>query len=772
MQRLLLLLPLWITPCASAFEVVPDFWPQPELPPTEARVIKAPSTVTRELAQVDDLVDAEAYDEAVDLVVRLVGESSEELLPIGDDYFIPAAQAASARVAAWPAKAIAAYRGRVDVAAASLLAAGRVDRDVLKLHEVTDRYLMSSHGDDALLTLADLALEAGEYSAARGYLLQISPDLQQLSHGEQAKPDSRGLVYPDSDVPLSSLLARLAMVSIRSGSLDQAAQEAAILEEKFPDAVGMIGGREANLSKAVNDTLAAARSWPAARLQGSWSTSGGATSRSTVAPPRGDISRIEWQMKLTPPPVHLAPLQRRVFINGLQVPGRQSLDPTLNFIEPLVSGNTIVLENDGKWIALDAKRGKPLFGEKGLIVAKSDLAKPRPRNLRPLILEDFNRPPVLEGMQIQFGGPIVINQGEGRLLLGGDPFRPRMASATIPSVPMAMLDGRLLYAVLTDTDDPSPAERRGPRPNRLVALDLAAEGKLRLEIEPQREERISGPPVVIGPRVYLTLREIDSGGRMSIACYVRSTGRQLWQTPVCSISDQGLESPADTLIAGDGMLFHSTSAGLIVAVRASDGQIAWARSYQRGHSTQPNDLSQVVARSRGACALTTGGLVCAPVDSAAMFCLEPMSGRVLWVNSEAYDVEQILGTAGGRLVCSGRQLWMLDPTTGRTVFAWPDTLVAETQGAGRGCLAGYEVFWPTQRAIHVVSAVTGQKTRNPINLKPLGSMQGANVVPCGDGLLVATEEKLTLLGDEVVPKQEKKPREPVLGMRSGFMTAD
>ncbi len=152
-------------------------------------------------------------------------------------------------------------------------------------------------------------------------------------------------------------------------------------------------------------------------------------------------------------------------------------------------------------------------------------------------------------------------------------------------------------------------------------------------------------------------------------------------------------------------------------------------------------------------------------DAAAMFALEPATGRVLWVNHQAYDVTHLLGAVDGRLIATGRQLWMLDAVTGRTDFAWPDSPAAGVTGRGRGCLAGREIFWPTEQAIYTFDIATGQQTRSPIPLDELGGQGGANVVPCGKGLLVATENRLTLFGAEIVPQEDANPPAPALGMR-------
>ncbi len=214
----------------------------------------------------------------MDAVGRLIGQPTGELVPVADDYYLTLAQACQARMATWPVEALAEYRGRVDATARSLLDVARASRDEAQLQRVLDSYFVSSYGDDTLLALADLALEAGHHDAARGYLLRISPAMaaadgrpwgvvlagvdfqseqviqslaEAFGHVRPTSNETRprtqdqlpigsplhrvaanmGLTYPDTNLPLSDLLARLAMVSIREGSLDRAGTETAVLRK-------------------------------------------------------------------------------------------------------------------------------------------------------------------------------------------------------------------------------------------------------------------------------------------------------------------------------------------------------------------------------------------------------------------------------------------------------------------------------------------------------------------------------------------------------------
>ncbi|WP_425398373.1 PQQ-binding-like beta-propeller repeat protein [Aeoliella sp.] len=789
MHRLLLPLSLVLASQALAFV---ELMPVPQVSTTEARVLAATSNVERELAQIDVLVEASAWDEAVDALLRLADESSTELLAVTDDQYVPVSTAAGMRIARWPAAGMAVYRQRVDAAARSLYERGIRERNRKPLLAVVDDYFASSVGDDALLALADMALEAGQTNLARGYLLQLSartltPDgrpwglalggadlndakVRQAVQKQVAAPTTSQasiLVYPDTDIPAADILARLAMVSIREQSFDRAQRELAVLEIAFPNAEATIGGRQAKLVDAVAGTLASAREWPAPTPLSAWTTYGGDATRGGTAGPLGDLSQTTWRRRLVQTPIQVGP-QPQIFLdlNGRLVQPTASR-PQPQFVYPLVSGPAVAIEQEGKWLALDPATGKLLYGK-----ANDPLAMRRNGD-RVVRVENRDNPirrPMGEAraqIRIQVGGnaPVVIKRRgiEGRAVLGANELAAlqeigirrgvRTWSESSPT-PLAAMSGSMLYHAKSD----------GPQRQRLEAIDLDAEGKLRLEIGLGESNQLSGPPVVTDQHLYLPLREAAAGGRIEIACYARNTGRQLWQAAVASVAADA-STAADLLVMGEGMLYLSTEGGVIVAVRASDGRVMWARTYERKNSTKPNDLTQVASRSHGAAMLAEGALVCAPADSPTMFALDPVSGRTLWTNDQAWDVDHLLGAASGRLIATGRQLWMIDPVTGETQFVWPDNKAVDITSSGRGCIAGDEIFWPTERAIYVFDSRTGQQSRNPIALDKLGGVGGANLVPCGDGLLVATKSELILLGDKPPAEEKPEPKPTTLSQR-------
>ena len=173
-------LPLLTIACllpAVSLAQLEDLSPIEPLPPASARVVEVSSSVQRELAQIESLAEADAWDEAVDGMLRLVSETSEELVAISGDHYLPLDSACQLQMSLWPVDGLEVYRQRVDPTAQQLFAAATESRNSANLQRLIDEYFCSSVGDDALLAVADWSLEAGNFSRARGCLLRISPKL-------------------------------------------------------------------------------------------------------------------------------------------------------------------------------------------------------------------------------------------------------------------------------------------------------------------------------------------------------------------------------------------------------------------------------------------------------------------------------------------------------------------------------------------------------------------------------------------------------------------
>ena len=170
------------------------------------------------------------------------------------------------------------------------------NRDTSLLQRIVDRTFVSSYGDNALYALGELALAQGDHTGARWHWERLDPSLrcpdgwplpgtdggQPLwlavgqanwdTHGDRIQvslrdpPVSRNwLAYPDTDLRLADLRARLTWVSILEGSPRRAQIELELLRRLHPGATGRLGGRRVDYAESLSQRLDQSRQWPAPR---------------------------------------------------------------------------------------------------------------------------------------------------------------------------------------------------------------------------------------------------------------------------------------------------------------------------------------------------------------------------------------------------------------------------------------------------------------------------------------------------------------------------
>ena len=170
------------------------------------------------------------------------------------------------------------------------------------------------------LTLGEIAPERGEYQTARKCWERISPQLRttdglplwlalrasssnsvekQLGRGDPADVDdrsiqSRWLAYPDTDLDLADVRARLVLASLMEGSLDRAKSEFKSIVELHSDSVGRLAGREGLYRETLAALLNDATQWPVQPNPDAASTFAGDATRNFVARGKFALRGLAW----------------------------------------------------------------------------------------------------------------------------------------------------------------------------------------------------------------------------------------------------------------------------------------------------------------------------------------------------------------------------------------------------------------------------------------------------------------------------------------------
>ena len=223
-------------------------WGQPITSDLSAaiRVDEIDSAARALLERVKAHVAEKQWDEAVETLRQVIEQQGSKLIRLDDSRYIPVRDYCQMRLAELPPVARALYRSRIDPLAKRWYDEGIANRDPAMLRRVVDQLFLSSWTDKALLASGEIELEKGDFAQARWCWERISPELRtarrsptvdRLASGQRNAsrrpsprrkpkgvnpPPAQWLAYPDTQLNLADVRARLVLASILEGSLARA----------------------------------------------------------------------------------------------------------------------------------------------------------------------------------------------------------------------------------------------------------------------------------------------------------------------------------------------------------------------------------------------------------------------------------------------------------------------------------------------------------------------------------------------------------------------
>ena len=209
----------------------------------------------RLLDRAEQFVAEKQWEDAIAVLIRLLDSENFSVVAIDEHRLVSLQESCHNLLAKLPAEPLARYRQGVDATAKSWYQQGIARCDPVRLQRVADQFFCSSWGDEALFALGELALQRGDYQAARNAWTRLG-------------------AYPDSDISQTEVQARLVLVSVRQDDWERAECELAKLRESFPTATGRLGGEEGVLADLLAGLMKQARQWLATRPAPDWRTFG------------------------------------------------------------------------------------------------------------------------------------------------------------------------------------------------------------------------------------------------------------------------------------------------------------------------------------------------------------------------------------------------------------------------------------------------------------------------------------------------------------------
>jgi outer membrane protein assembly factor BamB len=663
---------------------------------------RADSAVLVQLERVKTFLADRKWDEAVETLRRLVDNSEGKLLPVSENRFVSVREYCQMQLAALPPEALKLYRSRVDPVARKWYEEGRADHDMRLLRKVVEQAFAGSWGDDALLALGDMALESGDYPTARWYWERIIP---------QQPPGGQSLTwpgYPDTNIDLADVRARLVLASILEGSTDRAREELGQFTRLHGEAKGRLAGREVNYAQALGTLLSESTSWPAPPRKFDWPTFAGSPRRNTISPQQLETGRVAWRLPL--PEVVVSSLPHEITSDAEAV-------KQLSY-HPLLVGDLVLVNTPREILAVHSATGKAAWSD-----------------ITPAIFRD------------QLDQSAV------------DLFSPSNTLG-VPRFTLTVFGKKLFAYMGTGITSYPQGQPVSVRPGHLVCLDLSAEGRLLWKIEPEEGWAFDGSPIADSAGVYVAMRRLDVRPQAYVACFDAQSGRLRWRQFVCSA-----ETPAQgklfqvthnlLTLAGERIYFN-TNLGAVAALNVDDGRICWLTLYPRDRRGNLLQLQPHWQRDLNPCVYHQGRLYAAPADSPRIFAFDAYTGQMLWqTGTQTQYALDLLGATDDYLIAGGEKLYWIglkDEDQGRIKHLWPEG--SEMPGFGRGILANGCVLWPTREQVLMFDLKTAQPLK-AIDLLPRGA-QGGNLLITDLGLLIATDKELIALSRGSTLPQEKQ----------------
>ncbi|QDU74185.1 hypothetical protein Pan97_11900 [Bremerella volcania] len=748
------------------------------------------------LAQVDQQLQQQKWQDAIDTLERLISGHGNELIVQGSDqvdlgsqyvYYVELKTYLRRRISEYARQMpefLEVYRTRIDSLARQELDAAIASRDPAQLSEAINTYFLSRHADEALLHLGDLLLEQGRFNEARTAWERISPryrtpedpqgvllamagqpiwvavdgvdwgkhrdTIRSLLDDNQAS--SSLATTADSDVDPAAVWARLCLASWLEGSSDRAAVELELLRQLHPGAQGYLGGRNVNYAEFLTKLVASSPGEHDSRHAGTWPTFAGSYARTAQAdlPERAKTYKPNWSVSL-----ETQSLSRAGGRNGFgeerelqRIPlVAESSDALLSTFPVVLDGNVIVADQE-RVRAFQIDSGLPAFPTEGSEFFDRDELDYGAFHTSGRRLDfDFN----MRGRRR--GSPLSAMSLKLIHALGPDRFT------------LASDDTKLVARIGTTAIGVPYVQSQFQDPADMVVFDMRKEGKLEARIPPVTE--LSGPwsfegtAIIQGNRLYCGMIKSGVRDESAIACFDWTTSQMLWRRTICLTQPYGSGLVADgeygfrshnLLTLKDGILYYNTNHGVIAALEADRGDMLWLTRYPR-RGLIPDKLEKahaLVQRNVNPCIVTRGLVITMPLDCERLLALDAATGQLVWQTVPGgLEPLHLLGTTKDDVLVSGEQLFWVHLHSGKIRAEFPSVhQMFRDRGYGRGALVGDQVYWPTRDKIFRLAAKLDsngsvKEAALPVDLVQYGE-EGGNIVVAGGQMIVASPSRLTV----------------------------
>ncbi|MEW6742555.1 MAG: PQQ-binding-like beta-propeller repeat protein [Planctomycetota bacterium] len=597
------------------------------------------------------LIDAGAYGEAVRHLQRVLDEFPNHLYPVSRAQYLGAGELARYLLSRMPAAGRAAYQDFVVRRAAPLLEAARRAPEVARLEEVATQFEFAAEGRDALVSLAELSFERGEFERAEAFILRLLPTL-------------------DAADPLRAMLVgRLALSHRLQG---QSLRRLGSLVEEGTRL--LLAGAECDVGELLREPSDGAGA--SDFVERNWPIFGGGNDRNRIARAPALLPDLGVEAYSLPIfdalPDGIDPFEKA------QAEGRRERIPPY---QPIRLGDTLLLNNSISVWAANLYSGEKIWTYPGPFLGTGMGRYTTLRQYTEIQPCPFSNN-YLASLTAA-GGIVLAN------VLRPEPWeRPHRLDSHWINAPLPM---RSLVAL------------RSSDGKELWRHDRVGGSELMERLS------IPSPPVVVGDLVVAFGYYREGGINAFLVMLDLETGMLRRETPLC-ISQSELtmfgrpfrEFTAAPVSAGDA-IYTNTNLGLLACIDITTGWVRWMSEYPiirirpATHFPRPNPRPVYWANNP---VIVDGDAVyIAPHDSDYLLCYDRFTGTKRWMVSAVRtlpgELRYLLGVNDGRVLVTGnRNVVAFDARDGRLLWRRPLDMAQSQTPVGRGVLTGDQVFVP------------------------------------------------------------------------------
>ncbi len=696
----------------------------------ESVLLQTDGLAGKQIAAARKHLAAGQWEEAVPLMRLAADQHGDKLVDIAPGRYVSVQNCCDRLLTTLSPSALATLRKRIDPQARRWFEEGAARQDVALLQRVVRQAFISSHGDDALLMLGDLAWERGDLGNARQYWSLLLPAPPPSEPG--GVPMQLG--YPDAGIEPALVRARLVLGWVTEGKLERGKQELLAFKQQYSEARGTLAGRKGVLAEILEVVIKDMEQADLPPVDSPHSTFAGTPERNGTAKQDWPIGASPWSL----------PLRKFTMVD-------RSLTHDVAPYFPVVHDHTVYFSDDVGIYAVNLYTGKPAFAAEesaaGEVLDAEQLRR-READLDGLsaalvAARIYDLPPELQRRRVD--DPEVVG---------------------VPSFTVTIHAGRLYARLGSVTTRHELDGRRAPR-SFLVALDLTREGQHLgtidaedLKIDGTSGWAFEGAPVVSGNRVYVSLRSHRPQPQVAIACFDTGMERMVWSRSVCigatTLPSDKPEISHQLLTLAGNNLYFCTNLGAVAAFDARDGLPLWLTTYKH---EEPREIAEWHNRQRSGpnpCLVHQDLVIAAPYDSKAILAFDATSGAMRWQEELDEDAHALLGVGQwkgrddkltDRLFIAGDEVWSLDLSTGQRSRFPQHADDPEHAIFGRGLIAG-DVLATTSHEKLFLTNFNGKQVDDPITLSMKQCPEGGNLLWVNGVLLVAQGSRLTALWDQ------------------------